>query len=88
MVAAEAGLASGIEPKIMMAGNPTHLTGPLYIAATKTRKRWHFTNITGDPDDPKRSPRVGLQWARDMIADYGRESPWVLVNVFGQFPPS
>ncbi len=47
-----------------------------------------MTEITGDPDDPKRSPRVSIQWAREQIAKYGRENPWVMVNVFGKFPPA
>jgi hypothetical protein len=44
--------------------------------------------ITGDPDDPKRSPNISLDYARQQIASYGRENPWVMVNVLGQFPPS
>jgi hypothetical protein len=88
MAAAEAGLATGIETKILMAGNPTHLEGPLYRATTRERHLWHVTEITGDPDDPKRSPRISIQWAREQIEKYGADSPWVLVNVFGKFPPS
>jgi phage terminase large subunit len=91
MVAAEAALSSCIEGHILQAGNPTQLAGPLY-RANRTRKenggRWLVINITGDPDDPKRSPRVSVQWAKDQIETHGRDNPWVLVNVFGQFPPS
>jgi hypothetical protein len=29
-----------------------------------------------------------VQWAREQIEKYGRDNPWVLVNVFGKFPPS
>ena len=92
MAAAEAGLANaGLDGKvahIVMAGNPTHLEGPLYRACTSERDLWHLTEITSDPDDPKRTPRVSIQWAKDQIAKYGRDNPWVLVNVFGKFPPS
>ena len=88
MAAAEAGLSTGVETKLLMAGNPTHLEGPLYRAATTERHIWRLFEITGDPDDPKRSPRIDIQWARDQIAKYGADSPWVLVNVFGRFPPS
>lgn len=88
MAAAEAGLATGIETKILMAGNPTHLDGPLYRAATNERNLWHLTEITGDPDDPRRAPRISIQWAKEQIEKYGRDNPWVLVNVFGKFPPS
>lgn len=88
MAAAEAGLASGIKTKIVMAGNPTHLEGPLYRASTSERHMWFVKEITSDPDDPNRSPRVSIQWAREQIEKYGKDNPWVLVNVFGQFPPS
>lgn len=88
MAAAEAGLATGIETKILMAGNPTHLEGPLYRACTTERHLWHVVEITSDPEDPKRTPRVSVQWAREQIEKYGRDNPWVLVNVFGKFPPS
>ena len=87
MVAAEAALSTGIECHIVQAGNPTALEGPLY-AAHRNRKLWYVVEITGDPDDPKRSPRVSITWAREQIAMHGRENPWVLVNVFGKFPPS
>ena len=88
MAAAEAGLASGIETKIIMAGNPTHLEGPLYRAATNERHLWHVTEITSDPDSPKRSQRVSLQWAIEQRDKYGVDSPWYIVNVLGKFPPS
>lgn len=88
MVSAEAALASCKEGHILQAGNPTHLEGPLYRAATRDRKLWWLIEITGDPDDPLRSPRVSAQWAREQIEAYGRESPWILVNIFGKFPPS
>ncbi len=92
MATAEATLSSCVEGHIVQAGNPTHLEGPLYRAATVGRKenggRWWVTSITGDPDDPKRAPRIAIDWARDQIKAYGRDNPWVLVNVFGRFPPS
>jgi len=89
MAAAEAGLATiGGDHKILIAGNPTHLEGPLYRACTQERHLWYTVEITGDPDDPMRAPRISVQWAREQIDKYGRDNPWVLVNVFGQFPPS
>lgn len=88
MAAAEAGLATGIETKIVIAGNPTHTTGPLYRAVTTERHLWWLAEITGDPDNPKRASRIDIQWARDQISKYGATNPFVLVNVFGQFPPS
>lgn len=88
MVTAEAALASGVEMHIVQAGNPTHLEGPLYRACTTEAKLWKVITITGDPDDVNRSPRISVKWAREMIEKYGRENPWVLVNVLGRFPPS
>lgn len=88
MAAAEAALASCVEGHIVQAGNPTALEGPLYRAATSERHLWHVTEITADPDDPKRTPRVHVQWAKEQIEKYGRDNPWVLINVFGRFPPS
>ena len=88
MTTAEAVLASGIECKVLQAGNPTKLTGPLYRACVTDRALWHVVQINGDPDDPTRSPRINVEWARQQIESYGRENPWVMVNVLGQFPPA
>ena len=93
VAAAEAGLANaseehGREAKLLLAGNPTHLEGPLYRACTSERPLWWVKEISGDPDDPQRAPRVSAEWAREQISKYGRDNPWVLVNVFGKFPPS
>lgn len=88
MATAEAALASCVEGHIIQAGNPTHRTGPLYRAATSERRLWRVFEVNGDPDNPKRSPRVSITWAREQIEKYGRDNPYVLVNVFGRFPPS
>src|SRR5947208_13502457 len=66
MASAEAALASCKEGHIVQAGNPTHLEGPLYRACTSERRLWHVTEITADPDDPKRSTRVKKEWAREQ----------------------
>jgi hypothetical protein len=91
--AAEGGLAnaskeSGRTAKLVIAGNPTHLEGPLYRACTSERALWWVKEISGDPDDPMRAPRVSIEWARAQIAKYGRDNPFVMVNVFGKFPPA
>ena len=88
MASAEAALASCVEGHIVQAGNPTHLEGPLWRACTTERRLWHITEISADPDDPKRATRVKAEWAKEQIEKYGRDNPWVLVNVFGQFPPA
>jgi hypothetical protein len=87
MASAEAALSSCEEGHIVQAGNPTHLEGPLWRACTVERALWHVTEISADPDDPKRSSRVKAEWAREQIQKYGADNPWVLVNVFGKFPP-
>jgi len=88
MTTAEAALAAGKECRVLQAGNPTHLEGPLYRACTLDKHLWWMREITGDPADPMRSPRVSIKWAQDQIDSYGKDNPWVLVNVFGRFPPS
>jgi phage terminase large subunit len=77
-----------VEAHIVQAGNPTRLSGPLYRACTIARDIWKVIEITADPDDPKRTPRVSVEIAREQIKQYGRDNPWVLVRIFGQFPPS
>ena len=88
MVTAEAALSSCVEGHIVQAGNPTTLTGPLYRACTLERANWKVIEITGDPEDKKRSSRISIQWAGDMIKMWGRDHPYVMVNVLGKFPPS
>jgi hypothetical protein len=86
MAAAEAGLSTGIETKLLIGGNTTHCEGPLYRACTKERHLWKVIEINGDPDNPNRSSRIDIGWAREQIAKYGADHPYVLVNVFGKFP--
>jgi hypothetical protein len=86
VVAAEGIFANAVEAKLVVAGNPTDTNGPLYRITSKDRPRWKIVFITGDPDDVNRSPRISLEWARQMIEDWGRENDWVRVNVLGLFP--
>lgn len=88
MAAATAALASGIETRILQAGNPTQCDGVLWEACNKEKHLWTIIGITGDPDDPKRSPRIDLQYARDQIQLHGRDNPWIMANILGKFPPS
>lgn len=74
--------------RIVQAGNPTSHSGMLYAAATRLREMWHVVRITGDPDDPDRSPRIDVEWARMMIRTYGRSDPWVKSSILGEFPDS
>lgn len=88
LASAEAALSSCKEGHIIQAGNPVSHEGALYAASVTGNDIWHMVKINSDPDDPNRSPRVSKQWAQDQIKQFGRDNPWVLVNVFGQFPPS
>lgn len=86
-VTAEGVLGTGKWAKVIQTGNPTHNDGPLFDACTKERGMWHVIEVTGDPDDPKRSKRINIEWAKGEIEKYGRDNPWVMVNVLGKFPP-
>ena len=76
------------EAHIVQAGNPWSLSSVLYVACVRGRADWYVIEITADPDDPKRTPRVSKEHAEQQIRMYGRDDPWVLVNIFGKFPPS
>lgn len=71
---------------ILAAGNPTSISGLLYDIATDG-SGWHVVRISGDPDDPQRSTRVDLDWAREQVARHGRDAAWVQAHILGQFPP-
>jgi hypothetical protein len=87
MTTAEAVLANeGVEAHVVQAGNPDTREGPLFRACVTDRHLWAVVEITGDPDDPDRSPRISLAYAREQIDTYGRDNPWVQVNVLGKFP--
>lgn len=89
---AEQGLSGCEDGLIITAGNTTSQTGLLYEVSTRLRGKqedgkYEVISITADPDEPKRTPRVDMEWARQQIATYGRENPWVMAYVLGQFPP-
>lgn len=86
LLSAEAALASCKEGHIVQAGNTNSLEGALYDACVTNKHLWRVVLITGDPDNPMRSPRVSIEWARQLIATYGRESPFVKVMVLGEWP--
>jgi phage terminase large subunit len=86
--AGEQALSNAQVGKMVQAGNPSSLDGMLYAAATRLRHLWRIIRVTGDPDDPKRSPRIDMQWAKDQIANYGRDNPWVMSSILGMFPPA
>lgn len=74
------------EARLVVAWNPETTDGAAYRISTRDRRRWRIIPVTGDPDDPKRSPRVSAAWARQQIEDWGYDNDWVRVNVRGLFP--
>lgn len=85
-LSAEAALSSCKEGHILQAGNTNSLDGALYDACVTRKHLWLPILVTGDPDNPLRSPRVDIEWARELIRSYGRESPFVKVMVLGEWP--
>lgn len=71
---------------IIQAGNPTSTTGLLFESCNSGL--WDIVTITADPADPKRTPRVGIEHAQEMIDTYGRDNPWVMATILGLFPPA
>lgn len=88
MRAAEQGLSNCTWGKIVQAGNPTSHDGSLYLAAAVQPHLWHVIAVTADPDASDRTSRVPVEWAREQIALYGRDNPWVQAYILGRFPPS
>lgn len=77
-----------VDALIFADGNPTSINGLLYQIFGPEAELWDGTTITADPDDPKRTSRVSVEHAREMIRLYGRENPWVMATILGLFPPS
>ena len=84
--AALANIGPGCEGRLLIGGNPERTEGALFRACTSEQGSWNLITVSGDPDDPDRSPRVSIEWARDMIRRYGRDDPWVRTNILGLFP--
>jgi phage terminase large subunit len=77
-----------VDAAIIQAGNPTSSDGLLYESCNTGASSWSIITITADPDDPKRTPRVAIEHAREMIDTYGRDNPWVMATILGLFPPA
>ena len=85
---AEQALSNCKRGLLVQSGNPISRDGMLYHAATTARHLWDIVRVTGDPDDPDRSPRIGVDWAKEQIKTFGRDNPWVMAYILGEFPPS
>lgn len=86
VAAAEAALSTGESCKMVVAGNPTTVSGPLYRIATKDAKHWRVHHITGDPNRADRAPRVSKEWAKQQREQWGIDSNYYRINVLGEFP--
>ena len=73
---------------LIQAGNPTSTDGLLYESCVNAAVSWDVITITADPADPKRTPRVSVEHAQEMIDTYGRDNPWVMATILGLFPPA
>jgi len=69
---------------IVTAGNPMSKDSFLYEACID--ERFETIEITADPEDPDRTPRVDPEYARHHIEKRGRTDPWVEVFILGKFP--
>lgn len=76
----------GTEGHIVIAGNTNSTTGMLYEAIVMRRHMWQCYQVTADPDDPNRTPRISIEHARAQITEYGRDDPWVMINILAKFP--
>lgn len=88
---ADAALSTGSEgnksAKMLITANPEQPSGVVYRAYMGHSKQdWGIITVSGDPEDPKRASRVDIKWAQEMIDQYGRDNPWVMINVLGKYP--
>lgn len=97
---ADAALSGGdtrnTRARLVTTGNPEKPSGTIYRAYKESLRPielrdpempdWAVYRVTGDPLDPKRAPRVSITWAQSQIKLYGRDNPWVKVNVLCEYP--
>jgi phage terminase large subunit len=87
MRTAEAALQrEGTEGHIVMAGNTTATDGCLYEAIVTRRHMWKPYEVTADPDDPRRTSRIDIEYCRQQIKEFGRDNPFVMINILAKFP--
>lgn len=73
--------------RLLVTKNPIRPAGLIYKASMGLSKiDWKIYHVTGDPNDPNRASRVSKEWAEAQIAEFGLDSDYVLVNVFGRYP--
>jgi phage terminase large subunit len=81
---AESALIGAWDAHAVQGGVPVSDLGMLYEA--HSNDAWKKIKITSDPNDPNRCKRVAESHALEMIAMYGKDHPFVLANIFAEFP--
>lgn len=69
--------------KVLMAANPTRLSGYFYDSHNRMADQWHTLKVSCLD-----SSRVSPNYAKDIAAQYGQESSIYRVRVEGEFPRS
>lgn len=75
------GTLSGENNKLLMCGNPTRTSGTFFDAFNADRALYKCHTVSSAD-----SPRTNKQNIESLIRKYGRDSNFVLVRIFGQFP--
>lgn len=91
LATADAALSGGESDRkrarLLVTANPEAPEGMIYRASKgRSEQAWAVYKVSGDPEDPKRAPRVSMSWAKEQIKTYGRDNPWVMVNVLAEYP--
>ena len=77
----------GKKARLLVAANPTRPSGLIFKASKGiSAQKWATLHVSGDPNSPKRASRVSKKWAQALIEEYGIDSDYVRVNVFGLYP--
>lgn len=91
-------LQSGGNVKLLMIGNPTHPDGPFFDCFKRFTDSWYTIHISAfdtpnvvmGPDPKTGRERIpGLisrKYVKQMLRDYGEDSPLFQVRCLGQFP--
>lgn len=77
------GIMTGLDNKMLMAGNPTRTSGYFFDSHNKRRARWNALRLSSAD-----SPIVSQAYVDDMAAEWGLESNMYRVRVLGEFPVS
>ncbi|RJQ04433.1 MAG: terminase B [Bacillota bacterium] len=81
IMAVVAASLTGVENKLLIAGNPTRLSGYAYDAFHSWRQSWSLHHVNAET-----SARVSRAWLENMARDLGRDSDLYRVRVLGEFP--